>query len=141
MLDLHLDQFADPGPCHCQRPYDVVPSKVILFPQIPLEVFVILVADRVVQERGFRDLDHLDFQVGTLDEIQILVDAPDAQVHGLGLVVFDEIGPVLQQRLLADGLESVEEIPDRIRMRRSYSPRNSLSRARSRRKSYSSADI
>lgn len=105
LLDLQLDQFADPCPGRSQGPYNEIPSTVLFSPQPALEILVIIIADHVVQEGGLRDLDHLDLQVGMTDVIQVLVDPLDAQVHRLGFVALDQPGFIKQQILLAGNFE------------------------------------
>ncbi len=110
MFDLELNQLADPGAGRGQGPDDEVPAEVVLTAQPVLEIKVVFVADQMVQERGFRYLDSLEFQAGLPDERQILVDPADAQVDGLGFAVFDQVGFVLQEIILVEDFEPAEEL-------------------------------
>ena len=110
MFTLQLDQLADPGPRRREGPDDEIPPLVLLSPQSFFIIKVILVADNVVQERGFGDLDGTDLQVGTVDKLQVLVDGPDPEVDGLGPIGLDEEGLVLQEVFLAESTVMVEVI-------------------------------
>lgn len=109
-----LDQFADAGTGCCQCPYDEIPPEILFSPQLTLEEQIILVADDMVQERGFWYFDCLDLQVRTAEKFQVLVDSADAQVDGFRFLVLNQVGFILQQILLPDRSEKAEILLHRI---------------------------
>lgn len=111
---LDLDQFTDACSGCSQRPYDEIPPEILFSPQLTLEEQIILVADDMVQERGFRCFDRLDLQVRAVEEFQVLVDSADAQVDGFRFLVLNQVGFILQQILLPDRSEKAEILLHRI---------------------------
>lgn len=111
---LDLDQFTDTCSGCCQCPYDEIPPEILFSPQLALEEQIILVADDMVQERGFRCFDRLDLQVRSVEEFQVLVDSTDPQIDGLGLLPLNQVGFILQQILLSDCSEKAGILLHRI---------------------------
>ena len=114
MFLLDLDQFADAGSGCCQRPYDEIPPEILFSPQLTLDEQIILVADDMVQERGFRCFDRLDLQVRSVEELQVFVDPADPQVDSLGLLPFNQVGLIVQQILLSNRPEKAAILFHRI---------------------------
>ena len=101
MLDLELDQFVHAGAGGGHVPDDEIPFRVGLLPESTLQKLVIFVADYVLREGTFLNLDRLKTQVFLPNPGQILIDGMDPQIDGRGFEGVDKDRFISQQVLLA----------------------------------------
>lgn len=90
MLGLHLEQFADPGTRSAHEPDSEIPLVIPALLQPLLEVPVIGIADHIFQEGPLRVLDPFYFKGIRVDELQVLVEGVQSQVHRLGFVMLEQ---------------------------------------------------
>ena len=101
MLGLHLQQFADPGTRSAHEPDGEVPLVIPAIFEFPLEIPVVGVADHILQEGALRIFDPFYFKGIHMEELQILVERMQPQVHRFGLVVLEEEDLVIAQVFFA----------------------------------------
>ena len=82
MVDLELDQFAHAGASGGHVSDDEIPFQVGLLLESMLQKLVIFVADYILREGTFLNLDRLKTQVFLPNPGQILVDGMDPQIDG-----------------------------------------------------------
>lgn len=90
MLDLELDQFAHAGAGGGHVPDDEIPFQVGLLLESMLQKLVIFVADYILREGTFLNLDRLKTQVFLPNPGQILVDGMDPQIDSRGFKTVDK---------------------------------------------------
>ena len=88
---LECDQFTDPDPGGSDEPHNEIIGVLLVFHQLPLQVFIITLADDLVQVGFLLYLDHGNRGDGCLPVFHKTVQGPDPQVDGLGLIMFQEI--------------------------------------------------
>ena len=89
MLDFDLDQFADSCSGGRKESEHKIPKQFIVPLQAGLEIFVVGLADDILQKRFLLDPDKRLLPFFLTDALQIAVDGPKAQVYCLRFVAVD----------------------------------------------------
>ena len=97
VLDLKCNQLADPHPgCRYQAHNEIV-GELLVFNQLPFQIFIVGLADDFVQIRLLLYLNHGNGSDGCLPVFHETIKGTDPQVHGLGLIMLQEIDLVKLQ--------------------------------------------
>lgn len=91
ILNLKGNQLADAHPCGCYEPHDEIIGILLTLRQAPLQIFIVSLADNLIQICFLLNLNHGNGGDGGLPVFHVAVQRPDAQVHGLGPVMFQKI--------------------------------------------------
>ena len=104
MLHLYLDQLADPCAGGCEEADYEVPKHLIISFQRGFEVFIICLADYILQKGLllYPDKGHLPFCLS--DALQIAVDSSETQIDSLWLVILNQPHLVSLQILLGNAI-------------------------------------
>lgn len=90
VLGLHLQQLADPCARTAHEPDREIPLVIPAVLQPLFEVAVVGVADYILQEGTLRVLYPFYFKGIRVDELQVLVEGVQSQVHRLGFVMLEQ---------------------------------------------------
>lgn len=110
VLNLDLYQLAYTGTGGSQKADNEVPEHFVITLQAVFEVFIISLADHVLQKRLLLHAHEGKFPLLLTDAFEIAVNCPQSQVDYFGLVALDEPYLVSSQVLLRDSIVLISEL-------------------------------
>ena len=110
IFDLKEEQLTDPDTGGSHEADDEVVKPIAVPQETPLQIFVIRLADDIVQKCLLLDLQHGDLRLRHVGKFQKTVERPDSQIHSLRLVAFQQITLVQLKIFVAWLVVQVEEL-------------------------------
>ncbi len=102
VFHLDLNQFADSCASGREKTDDEIPEQLIVPLQAGFEVFIVGLADDILQKRLLLHPDKGLLPFLLADTLQVAVDSPEAQVYSLRLVAVNQPCFVAPKVLLRD---------------------------------------
>ena len=112
MLCLDLNQFANPCAGGREKADHKIPKQFTIPFQAGLEIFVVGLADDILQKRFLLHPDKGLFPLSLADSLQVAVDGQETQVYGLRFVAVDQPRFIRPKVFLRDRAILGAELPN-----------------------------